>query len=155
MLPNPSPNYQDHPETANAALFTFSLDKSADAVPAMTFGIQQPGQNSETKITVKPFLQINRVGTIAVWPTFNLYQKSKMFLYRSASAKAQCSNSVASVYTTSQPRNVPPFSGGIWEVKNMGAEGCKAWTETSVNWGDGNKDGGYAQNVYLSKDFPQ
>ena len=49
MLPNPSPNYQVHPETAKAALFTFSLAPwvmSVDAAPAMTFAIQQPGRGT-------------------------------------------------------------------------------------------------------------
>jgi hypothetical protein len=161
MLPNPSANYQNHPETANAALFTFSLapwTMSVDAAPAMTFAIQQPGQNAPTKISVKPFAQINRIGTIAVWPTFNLYQGSKMFLFRSAqSANAQCSNTVMSVFTTSQQRDwmyVPPFSGGLWVDKDHTAPNCPQFTATDVNWGNGNTKDGFAQNVFLSAQFP-
>jgi hypothetical protein len=163
MLPNPSPNYQDHPETAMAALFTFSLapwEMSADAAPAMTFAIQQPGQNLPTKIAVKPFAQVinSKGGTTPVWPTFNLYAGSKMFLFRSAqSPSAQCSNTVMSVFTTSQQRQwmyVPPFSGGLWVDKNQTAPGCLPFTPTSVNWGDGNTTSGFAQNVFLSAQFP-
>ena len=131
--------------------------------PAMTFGVQQPGQNSPTKVTLQPFAQIidNNGGTTPVWPTFNLYLGSKMFLFRSAAqASAQCSNTVASVFTTSQvdpndmTKYVPPFSGGLWANPNQTAPGCLAFTPTNVNWGNGNQNGNYAQNVFLSATFP-
>jgi hypothetical protein len=84
-----------------------------------------------------------------------------MFLFRSAqSANAQCSNTVTSVFTASRPapngqhQYVPPFSGGLWEHKNETAPGCLAYTDTNVNWGDGNKNGNFAQNVFLSASFP-
>ena len=59
LLPNPAPNYRTILETAKAALFTFSLARGtgADEAPAMTFGIQQPGQNSPMRITVQPSLR--------------------------------------------------------------------------------------------------
>lgn len=163
LLPSPAPSYQDHPETANAALFTFVLAEPVGTAPAMTFGVQQPGQNSPTKVTLQPFAQIinNMGGTTPVWPTFNLYLGSKMFLFRSATqASAQCSNTVASIFTTSQvdpvdmTKYVPPFSGGLWVNLNQTAPGCLQYTPTNVNWGNGNQGGNYAQNVFLSAEFP-
>jgi hypothetical protein len=168
LLPNPAPSYQDHPETKGAALFTFSLapwPQGPDAAPAMTFGVQQPGQNSPTKVTLQPFAQIidNNGGTTPAWPTFNLYSGSKMFLFRSATqASAQCSNTVTFVYATSQvdPNNpgryIPPFSGGKWQYPLQTAPNCMAFTPTNVNWGNGNNDppGSYAQNVFISAEFP-
>jgi hypothetical protein len=162
LLPNPSPSYQDHPETKGAALFTFVwCCKSADQAPPLTFGVQQPGENSPTKLTLQPFAQINPVGgPTNVWPTFNLYVGSKMSLFRSAQGNPQCTNTVTSVFTTSQvdPNNpsryVPPFSGGIWQYKNLTAPGCTS-SDTAVNWGDGYQTPhNYAQNVFLPEKFP-
>ncbi len=166
MLPAPQTGYQDHPETAKAALFTFVLTRDINGAPPMTFGIQQPGQTSPARITVQPFqMVIDRNGnTTPVWPTFNLYAPatpkpaSVVFLYRSKTdSKAQCTNSVASVYTTSQVDHfqqgkfVPPFSGGVWRFQNVGATGCTA-APTDVNWGHGSSDN-YAQNVFLNASF--
>jgi hypothetical protein len=66
-----------------------------------------------------------------------------------------------SVFSTSQvdPANpgryVPPFSGGIWQYKNYDAPGCPNYSDTAVNWGDGNQPPGkYAQDVFLPEKFP-
>ena len=115
---------------------------------------------------MKPFSMVTNAngGTVPVWPTFNLYAPannqagSQMFLYRSAKDNtAQCSNTVVSIYTTSQvdpsnpSRYVPPFSGGIWKFKDTTAPGCTV-APTDVNWGHGSM-GAYAQNVFENANF--
>jgi exo-beta-1,3-glucanase (GH17 family) len=157
LLPAPAPGYQDHPETQNAALFTFSPTQDISTAPPMTFGVGRAGQASYTKITVKPLNMVTLTGTTAVWPTFNLTPLSKIYLFRAASDQTdQCRNSVTSIYTTPQQGPlgvVPAYSGGTWYHQGLSALGCLAYTPTNVNWGTGASPSTLAQNVSLAAGF--
>ncbi len=155
MLPTPGNYNQD---TSQATLFTFVM--AQNPVSPVTIGIQQTGQQNPTKITYHPFMQNNPGGNMqAIWPTLNLYKGWTVYLYRAVSSPPQCFNKVTSVFSTSQPdlinpgRFVPPFSGGLWQNPNNTAPGCPNFTDTSVNWGNGDTAQSYAQNVFASWNF--
>jgi hypothetical protein len=166
LLPNPV-NYKNPPNTSNAAVFSFVVTPPPSPLPAMTFGVQQPGETQPTKVTVQPFTQITNIngGTQIVWPSFNLYAPptnggngSKMALYPTGnSCPSSCSNSVKSVYTLPQVLScftALPFSGGIWTAPG---QGCTCTNYAYVNWGNGNSctNGSpqYGQNVFLPSVF--
>ena len=166
LLPNPK-NYKNPPNTGNAAVFTFVVTPTPSPLPAMTFGVQQPWETQPTKVTVQPFAEITNTngGTMNVWPTFNLYAPamnggtgSQITLYPSGSTcPAKCTNSVKSVYTTSQVLScltALPFSGGIWTAPG---QGCTCTNYAYVNWGNGdscaNGVAQYGQNVFLPNVF--
>lgn len=157
LLPAPAPSYQNHPETRDAALFTFIQNQDIGTAPPMTFGVGRSGQAAYEKITVKPFNMATPSGTTPVWPTFNLTRFSTMYLFRAASDRTeQCRNSVTSIYATPQQFNgapVPPYSGGTWLHQGASALGCLAYTPTNVNWGTGASNSALAQNVYLVAGF--
>lgn len=158
LLPAPAASFQNHPETRNAALFTFIQSQDIQTAPPMTFGIGHLSQPSATKITVKPFNMVTPGGGVTpVWPTFNLYQYSIMYLFRAATdPKAQCRNTVTSIYSTQQPfgaKTIPPYSGGQWYRPGLGAPGCLAADATNVNWGIGASPSTQAQNVFLAAGF--
>ncbi len=166
LLPNPQ-KYKNPPDTSNAAVFTFVVTPPPSQLPAMTFGVQQPGETQPTKVTIQPFTEITNIngGTQIVWPTFNLYAPptnggngSKMALYPSGtSCPSNCSNSVKSVYTLPQILScftALPFSGGIWTAPGAG---CTCTNYAYVNWGNGNSCANgtpqYGQNVFLPSVF--
>lgn len=152
LLPAPAAKYRNHPETRNAALFTFILTQNISSAPPMTFGV---GQTAKT--TVKPFNMLVPGGATPVWPTFNLYENSPLYLYRAATdQRAQCRNTVRAVYRTPQSfrgKPVPPYSGGKWVSPGLTAPGCLAFTSTNVNWGFGAGPNALAQNVNLVQGF--
>lgn len=157
LLPAPAASFQNHPETQDTALFTFILTQDIRTAPPMTFGVGRVGESSYAKITLKPLNMVTPTGTTPVWPTFNLLQYSKIYLFRAAGDPTeQCRNSVTSIYATPQQFQtgpVPPYSGGTWYHQGASALGCLAYTPTNVNWGTGASLSTLAQNVYLAAGF--
>ena len=112
----------------------------------MTIAIQQPGATTLTKFTVPPFVQNNPTGIpTGIWPTLNLYVGSTVSLYRAVSGAPQCFNQVVSVYPN-PPIDPGHYAGGVWQYPNVTSPGCPDFTDTAVNWADG-------QTVFLPTKF--